>query len=113
VEAHRVVRHSHIFKTAGSQMAVRLLALYANRHLPPGRFLELISVRVLVDPSAIVLLEGLGQLKKSNILIGNPTRDLQVCSIMPQPINTQKIMLRIVEEYFWAILRFISTAIRT
>jgi hypothetical protein len=35
VEAHRVVRRrgSHIFKTVCSQMAVRLLALRAGRHL--------------------------------------------------------------------------------
>jgi hypothetical protein len=31
--------------------------------LPPGRFLVLISIRGLVDPNAVVRLEGLGQLK--------------------------------------------------
>jgi hypothetical protein len=30
-------------------------------------------------------LEGLGQLKKSNDLIGNRTRDLLACSKLPQP----------------------------
>jgi hypothetical protein len=44
-------------------MAVRLSLLRAGRPLPSGRFLELISVRGLLDPRAIVLLEGLGQLK--------------------------------------------------
>jgi hypothetical protein len=44
-------------------MAVRLSALCASRPLPPGTFLVLISVRGSVDPRAIVLLEGLGQLK--------------------------------------------------
>jgi hypothetical protein len=29
-------------------------------------------------------LEGLGQLKKSNDIIGNRTRDLSACSIVPQ-----------------------------
>jgi hypothetical protein len=38
-------------------------ALLSGRPLSPGRFLVLISVRGLVDPRAIVLLEGLGQLK--------------------------------------------------
>jgi hypothetical protein len=60
MEAHRFVRRRgyHIFETVDSQMAVRLLALRAGRPLPPGRFLVLISVRDLVDPRAIVRLEG-------------------------------------------------------
>jgi hypothetical protein len=32
-----------------------------------------------------VRLEGLGQLKKCNDLIGNHTRDLPACNIAPQP----------------------------
>jgi hypothetical protein len=32
-----------------------------------------------------VRLEGLGQLKKSNDLIGDRTLDLPACSIVPQP----------------------------
>jgi hypothetical protein len=47
-------------------MAVRLSALHAGRPLTPGRYLVLISVRGLVDPRAIVRLEVLGELKKSN-----------------------------------------------
>jgi hypothetical protein len=39
-------------------MAMRLSALRAGRSLPQGRFLVLISVRVSVDPSVIVRLEG-------------------------------------------------------
>jgi hypothetical protein len=38
-------------------MAVRLLAL------PPGRFMVLVSVRGLIEPRAIVRLEGSGKLK--------------------------------------------------
>jgi hypothetical protein len=58
-------RGSHIFKTIGSQMAVRLSALRADSPLTPGRLLVLISVRCLVDPRTIVWLEGLGQLKNA------------------------------------------------
>jgi hypothetical protein len=66
-------------------MAVRLSALSASWPLPPRRFLVLISVRGWVDPRAIVLLEGLGKLKKSSNFIGNRTCDLPVCNIEPQP----------------------------
>jgi hypothetical protein len=38
-------------------MAVRLSALRAGRAVPTGGFLGLISVRGLVDPKAIMLLE--------------------------------------------------------
>jgi hypothetical protein len=44
-------------------MRERFSTIYVGRPLPPGRFLALISVRGCVDPRAIVLLEGLGQLK--------------------------------------------------
>jgi hypothetical protein len=60
-KAHRVVRRrgSHYLQT----MAVRLSASRVGHPSPPGRFLVLISVRDWVDPTAIVRLEGLGQLK--------------------------------------------------
>jgi hypothetical protein len=51
-------------------MAVRLSALRAGRPLPPGKFLILISLRGLVDHRAIVLLEGLGQLKNPMTSLG-------------------------------------------
>jgi hypothetical protein len=46
-EAHKAVRRrgSNIFQIIGSQIAMRLSALRADRPLPPERFLVLISVR--------------------------------------------------------------------
>jgi hypothetical protein len=66
-------------------MGVRLSALRASCTSPQGRFLVLISVRGLVDPRAIVRLEGLRQLRKSNDLIGIRIRNLTTCSIVLQP----------------------------
>jgi hypothetical protein len=76
VEAHRVVRRrgSHIFQTIGLQMAVKLSALRAGRPLPPGRFLVALSVRMWVDPRAMVC-----QLKK------NPCH----CDSNPRPSGLQ------------------------
>jgi hypothetical protein len=54
-------------------MAVRLSALRAGRPLPPGRFLVRAAGRVRST-------------EKSNDLIGNRTRDIPACSIVPQPI---------------------------
>jgi hypothetical protein len=68
-------------------MVVRLSVLRAGRPLPPGRLLVLISARVSVDTRAVLRLEELGQLEKSNDLVGNRTRDLPTSSIMPQLSN--------------------------
>jgi hypothetical protein len=78
MKARRGVRGwgSHIFQAVGSQVAVRVSAL--------GLFLVLISVRAWVDPWAILWLEGLGKLKQFSDLIGNRTRGLPACSIVPQ-----------------------------
>jgi hypothetical protein len=64
---------------------VRLSALRASCLLLPGRFLVLIFGRGWVKPRAIVQLEGLDQLKKSNDLIGKQTHNLLACTIVPQP----------------------------
>jgi hypothetical protein len=42
---------------------------------------------------AIVRLKGLGQLKK--ILIGTPSRDLPVCSIVPQPTTLPRARMKL------------------
>jgi hypothetical protein len=66
-------------------MAARLSALGADRFLPPGKFLVLISVRGWVDLRAIVRLEWLGQLKKSSSS-GTRTGDLPACSSEFSPL---------------------------
>jgi hypothetical protein len=62
-------------------MAVRLSALSPGLLLPPGRFLVLISVRDSIEPTTVMRLEGLGQLKKSNDFIGNRNRDVLYSSL--------------------------------
>jgi hypothetical protein len=69
----------------------KFLSLRAGRPLPIRRFLVLISIRGWIDHRAIVRLEGLGQLKKSNDLIGNLTRYLPACSIVPQPTTPPRV----------------------
>jgi hypothetical protein len=63
-------------------MAVRS-DLRASRPLPAGRFLVLISVRRWVDPRDHSAAGWISSTEKSNDLIGNRTRDLPACSIVP------------------------------
>jgi hypothetical protein len=63
-------------------MAVRSSALCAGRILSPGRFL--LEAQWTQDH------DGAGRItsiEKSNGLIGNQTRDLLACSIVPQPTS--------------------------
>jgi hypothetical protein len=76
-------------------MTVRLSTLRAARPLPSGRNLVLISVRGWFEPRAIMRLEGLRKLKKSDDLIGNQTSNLPTCSIVLQPT----MLLRSLQPY--------------
>jgi hypothetical protein len=74
-------------------MAVRLSALRAGPALSPGRFLVLISVRGRIDSQAVVGMERLRQLKKSNCLIKNRTRALRDCSRVSQPTTLPRALI--------------------
>jgi hypothetical protein len=89
VKFHRVARRrgSHIFLTVSSQMAVRLSNLRAGRPLHPGKFLVLISLRGWVKRRAIMWLEVLCSLKNVNHLMGNWSRDVQACNLVPQQLR--------------------------
>jgi hypothetical protein len=52
---------------------------------PPGRFLVLISVRGWVDPQGHSTAGRTWSIEKSNDLIGNQTRDILACSVVPRP----------------------------
>jgi hypothetical protein len=60
-----------------------------GRHLPPRRFLVLISVKIESNQGHSAA-ESIRSIEKSNDLIENRTRDLPACSIMRQPTTLQR-----------------------
>jgi hypothetical protein len=66
-------------------------ALRAGRPLIPGRFLVLVSVTRLSQPRDHSATGRTTLIEKSNNLIGNRTRDLPACSIVPQPTTPLRV----------------------
>jgi hypothetical protein len=66
-------------------MALKLSGLRAGRPSPPGRFLVLISVKRLSRPHGHSVAGRIKLIKKFNDLIGDRTRNLPACNIVPQP----------------------------
>jgi hypothetical protein len=82
-------------------MVVRFLALRAGRSLPPGRFLILISDRSLIDPRAIMRLEGLGQSKNPIFSSGMEPATSQIRYRVPPDflhINITLVVLNVCRE---------------
>jgi hypothetical protein len=66
-------------------MAARLSALRYGRTLSPRKIFMLICVTGWANPRVIVLMDGLGKVKKKCNDIGIRTRDFQGCSRVLQP----------------------------
>jgi hypothetical protein len=65
----------------------RLTALRTGRLYPQEIFLVLISVKRLSRPQGHSATGRIMSMKKSSDTIGNRSRDLPVCSAVPQPLR--------------------------
>jgi hypothetical protein len=80
-------RGPDIFYKGGSQMAVRLSALhtgrlFASRKIPGTHFCQRLS-----RLQGHIAAGRIRSIEKSNDLIGNLTRYLSACSVVPQPTD--------------------------
>jgi hypothetical protein len=73
-------RGSHVLKAIGSEMAVRLSALLAGRLLAPRK---IPGTQRLSRPQGHIAAGTIKSIKRSHHLMGNRTRYLQSCSIVP------------------------------
>jgi hypothetical protein len=74
-------------------MAVRLSDLRAGRHLPHRKILGTYFCQRLSRPQGHSAAGRIRSIKIFNDFIGNQTRDLPACSIVPQPTTLRGMML--------------------
>ena len=77
---------------------VRLSALRTGHLYSNEIFLVLISVRGWVNPQGHSAAGRIMSMKNSNDTIGNPNRDLAVCSAVPQPTALQRALVSLVTQ---------------
>lgn len=103
----------HIFQTVGSQMTVRLPVLRAGRFLRPRRFMVFDSVTGWDDPSSVVWLLGLNQLKNRVTLTRIEPATFPSCSIVYQPSTLSLaavVAITVIITMTIIIYRFLSSA---
>jgi hypothetical protein len=92
-------------------MTVRLPAIRAGRSLTHRKIPGTHFCLRLSRPQAIMRLEGIGQLKKSNDLIKDRSRDLPACSIVHQPSTPPRTPYNVVHIIQTLDLKVIYTSI--
>jgi hypothetical protein len=98
MKAFGIVRRpgSHISYTIGSEMAVRLSALRAGEPSPPSKIPSTDFGKRLSRPQGDSASGKISETEKSNDL-GNRTRDLQACGIVPQPPTLKHVYSLVID----------------